>query len=35
VFLYNMLDLERFQWKGQEPLAPGKHTIVFDLLNPF
>jgi len=30
VFLYNLLDLERFRWEGQETLAPGKHTIVFD-----
>jgi hypothetical protein len=30
VFLYNLLDLERFRWEGQEALAPGKHTIEFD-----
>ncbi|GAU85901.1 arylsulfatase [Bosea sp. BIWAKO-01] len=30
VFLYNMLDLERFRWDGQQALTPGKHTIVFD-----
>jgi arylsulfatase len=30
VFLYNFLDLERFRWEGQQTLAPGKHTIVFD-----
>jgi arylsulfatase A-like enzyme len=30
VFLYNMLNLERFRWEGQQALAPGKHTIVFD-----
>jgi hypothetical protein len=30
VFLYNFLDLERFRWVGQQALAPGKHTIVFD-----
>ena len=30
VFTYNFLDLERFRWEGQEALAPGKHTIVFD-----
>jgi len=29
VFLYNLLDKERFRWSGQEALAPGKHTIVF------
>jgi hypothetical protein len=30
VFVYNLLSLERFRWEGQEALAPGKHTIVFD-----
>jgi arylsulfatase len=30
VFLYNFLDLVRFRWEGQQALAPGKHTIVFD-----
>jgi arylsulfatase A-like enzyme len=30
VFLYNLLALEKFRWEGQEALAPGKHTIVFD-----
>jgi hypothetical protein len=30
VFTYNLLDLERFRWEGQQPLPPGKHTIVFD-----
>jgi arylsulfatase A-like enzyme len=30
VFLYNLLALERFRWQGDEILAPGKHTIVFD-----
>jgi arylsulfatase len=30
VFLYNFLDLVRFRWEGDEALAPGKHTIVFD-----
>lgn len=29
VFLYNMLDLERFKWEGSS-LSAGKHTIVFD-----
>ena len=29
VFVYNMLDLERFRWSGP-PLGEGKHTIVFD-----
>jgi arylsulfatase len=30
VFLYNLLGLERFRWEGTAPLAPGKHTLVFD-----
>src|SRR5262245_3933346 len=30
VFLYNLLALERFRWQGDEALAAGKHTIVFD-----
>ena len=30
VFTYNLLGLERFRWEGQQALAPGKHTIVFD-----
>ena len=38
VFVYNLLDLERFRWEGGplghdvlgEALKPGKHTIVFD-----
>ena len=30
VFIYNLLDLERFRWEGPEALTPGKHTIVFD-----
>jgi arylsulfatase len=30
VFVYNLLNLERFRWDGPEALAPGKHTIVFD-----
>jgi arylsulfatase A-like enzyme len=30
VFVYNMLDLKRFRWEGQEALSPGKHTITFD-----
>ena len=29
VFVYNMLDLERFRWRGSA-LDEGKHTIVFD-----
>jgi arylsulfatase A-like enzyme len=30
VFTYNFLGLQRFRWEGQQALAPGKHTIVFD-----
>jgi arylsulfatase A-like enzyme len=30
VFVYNMLDLKRYRWEGQEVLSPGKHTITFD-----
>jgi arylsulfatase A-like enzyme len=30
VFTYNLLDLARFRWEGQQALTPGKHTIVFD-----
>ena len=30
VFVYNLLDLERFRWEGLSGLDAGKHTIVFD-----
>ncbi|HRH89519.1 MAG TPA: hypothetical protein PLO41_21950, partial [Rubrivivax sp.] len=30
VFLWNMVDLERIRWEGQEALAPGRHTVEFD-----
>ncbi len=30
VFTYNLLALERARWEGDEPLAPGKHTLEFD-----
>ncbi len=30
VFVYNLLDLERFRWEGLSSLDEGKHTIVFD-----
>lgn len=30
VFTYNFLDLSRFRWESQQPIAAGKHTIVFD-----
>jgi hypothetical protein len=29
MFVYNLLDLERFRWEGSS-LSAGKHTIVFD-----
>ena len=30
VFLWNLVDLNRIKWEGQEALTPGKHTVVFD-----
>jgi hypothetical protein len=30
VFVYNFLLLAHFRWEGQQPLASGNHTIVFD-----
>ena len=30
VWTWNMVDLERIQWKGTAPLTPGKHTVTFD-----
>ncbi len=30
VFLWNLLDLKRVRWEGQEALTPGKHTLVYD-----
>ena len=30
VFIYNLVDLERFRWEGLSSLDAGKHTIVFD-----
>jgi arylsulfatase len=30
VFVYNLLDLERFRWEGLSSLSAGKHTLVFD-----
>jgi arylsulfatase A-like enzyme len=30
VFNYNLLMLEQARWEGQQPLAAGRHTIVFD-----
>jgi arylsulfatase len=29
VFVYNLLDLERFKWEGSS-LSAGRHTIVFN-----
>ena len=30
VFTWNLLDLKRIKWRGDRPLAPGKHTIEYD-----
>jgi arylsulfatase len=30
VFTWNLLQLERVKWQGNEALAPGKHTLEFD-----
>jgi len=30
VFDYNALMLKHFRWEGKQPLAAGKHTILFD-----
>ena len=30
VFLWNLVDLERFKWEGAEALSPGRHTVEFD-----
>jgi arylsulfatase len=30
VFLWNIIDLERIKWEGQEALTPGHHIIAFD-----
>jgi len=30
VFLWNMIDLERIKWEGQDALTPGRHTVEFD-----
>jgi len=30
VWTWNMVDLERIQWKGTAPLTPGTHTVTFD-----
>jgi len=30
VFTWDLIALERVKWQGQQALAPGKHTVVFD-----
>ena len=30
VWLWNLIDLERIKWEGQDALTPGKHVIEFD-----
>ncbi|SDB29047.1 arylsulfatase [Bauldia litoralis] len=30
VFLWNMVDLQRIRWEGNEALAAGKHVVEFD-----
>jgi len=30
IFTWNLLELARVKWKGNEALAPGKHKLVFD-----
>jgi arylsulfatase len=30
VWVWNMVDLERIKWEGQDALSPGRHTIEFD-----
>ncbi len=30
VWLWNLVDLERLKWEGQEALAPGRHTLEFE-----
>ncbi|MFO1314089.1 MAG: arylsulfatase [Burkholderiales bacterium] len=30
VWLWNLVDLERLKWEGQEALAAGRHTVEFD-----
>jgi len=32
VFLWNLVDLERIRWAGQDALTPGKHTVEFDFV---
>ena len=30
VFTWNLLDLDRIRWEGNDALTPGNHTIEFD-----
>jgi len=30
VFLWNLVDLKRVRWEGEEVVSPGKHTLEFD-----
>jgi arylsulfatase len=30
VFTWNLLDLKRVKWEGDQPLAPGRHRIEYD-----
>jgi len=30
VWVWNLVDLERFRWEGSAALGPGKHTVEFD-----
>jgi hypothetical protein len=30
VWVWNMVDLERIKWEGQDALTPGKHTVEYD-----
>jgi arylsulfatase len=30
VFLWNLIDLKRIKWEGQEALSPGRHVVEFE-----
>jgi len=30
VWCWNLVDLKRIEWEGQETLSPGRHTVEFD-----
>ncbi len=32
VFVWNMLNLERIEWRGADALTPGKHVVEFDFV---